>query len=77
VCHCQHAYAVIICEQGDLLLDGKRHDSHVDIRDRGDIESHVSYMLDKAGIGDLDLGSPLPHTPAAGSGVVENSAAED
>jgi len=54
MCHCQHADAVIIREQGEPLLDGKRHDSHVDVRDRGEVGWHLSYMLDEARIGDLD-----------------------
>src|SRR2546426_4472288 len=54
VCHCQHAYAVIVRKQGDLLLNGKRHYSHVDVRDWGDIGWHLSYTLDEARIGDLD-----------------------
>jgi hypothetical protein len=31
VCHGQHADTVIVCEQGKLLLNDKRHDSHGDV----------------------------------------------
>jgi len=54
VCQCQQADTVIVCEQGAPLLDGKRHDSYVDVRDWEDIGWHLSYMFDEAGIGYLD-----------------------
>ena len=33
----REARAALGLEQGDLLLDGKRHDLHINVRDRGDI----------------------------------------
>ena len=53
-CQCQHADAVIVRQQGDLLLESRRHSAQVHVRDRRAIGWYLSSMVDEAGIGHRD-----------------------